>query len=100
MLGKLQAPMVKNARPRVPSWALKMVTDRSVDLYLTTEDLPQLENRIHTDGTMIKVSWKPNNLIPHTQLVRHVSRAVRQAGYPIVLTERMSIATNSHQCGL
>jgi choline dehydrogenase-like flavoprotein len=25
---------------------------------------------------------------------------MRKAGYPIVLTERMSIATNSHQCGL
>jgi choline dehydrogenase-like flavoprotein len=100
MLGKLQAPMVKNARPRVPSWALKMVTDRSVDLYLTTEDLPQLDNRIRTDGTTISVSWKPNNLAPHTELVRRVSQAMRKAGYPIVLTERMSIATNSHQCGL
>jgi choline dehydrogenase-like flavoprotein len=31
--------------------------------------------------------------------VRRVSRAVRKAGYPIVLTERMGIATNSHMCG-
>ena len=31
--------------------------------------------------------------------MREVSRAVRKAGYPIILTERMRIATNSHQCG-
>ena len=31
--------------------------------------------------------------------MREVSRAVRKAGYPIILTERMQIATNSHQCG-
>lgn len=100
MLGKLQPAMVKSARPWAPSWALKLVTDRSIDLYLTTEDLPRLDNRIHADGDSISVSWTPNNLAPHGQLVRQVSRAVRRAGYPIILTERMSIATNSHQCGL
>ena len=41
MLGKLQAAMVKSARPWAPMWALKMVTDRSLDIYLTTEDLPR-----------------------------------------------------------
>jgi len=99
MLGKLQAPMVKSARPWVPTWALKMVTDRSVDIYLTTEDLPRAESRVTLDGDRIVVHWTPNNLPPHFELVRRVSRAVRKAGYPIVLTERMGIGTNSHQCG-
>jgi choline dehydrogenase-like flavoprotein len=31
--------------------------------------------------------------------VKRISRAVRKAGYPVVLTERMGIATNSHMCG-
>jgi choline dehydrogenase-like flavoprotein len=44
------------------------------------------------------ISWTPNNLTPHHELVKRVSRAVRKAGYPIVLTERMGIATNSHMC--
>jgi len=51
------------------------------------------------DGDKIVVHWKPTNLAPHAELVRRISRAVRRAGYPIVLTERMGIATNSHQCG-
>jgi choline dehydrogenase-like flavoprotein len=99
MLGKLRAPMVKAARPWAPMWALKMLTDRSLDIYLTTEDLPRLDNRVTIDGDKIMISWTPNNLTPHQELVRRVSRAVRKAGYPIVLTERMGIATNSHMCG-
>jgi choline dehydrogenase-like flavoprotein len=99
MLGKLRAPMIKAARSWAPMWALRMVTDRSVDIYLTTEDLPRPANRVTVDGDKIMISWTPNNLTPHHELVRRVSRAVRKAGYPIVLTERMGIATNSHMCG-
>jgi choline dehydrogenase-like flavoprotein len=99
MLGKLQAPMVKPARPRVPMWALRLVTDRSIDLYLTTEDLPRLGNRVEVRRDQISIAWTPNNLRPHTELVKRMSTAVRRAGYPIVLSERMGIATNSHQCG-
>jgi choline dehydrogenase-like flavoprotein len=99
MLGKLRAPMVKAARPWAPMWALKTVTDRSLDIYLTTEDLPRPENRVTVDGDKIMISWTPNNLGPHHELVKRVTRAVRQAGYPVALTERMGIATNSHMCG-
>ena len=99
MLGKLRAPMVKAARSWAPMWALKMVTDHSLDIYLTTEDLPRVDNKVSVDGDKIVIRWTPNNLSPHHELVRRVSRAVRRAGYPIVLTERMGIATNSHMCG-
>jgi choline dehydrogenase-like flavoprotein len=99
MLGKLQAPMVKAARRWAPIWALKMVTDRSLDIYLTTEDLPRRDNRVTVDGDKIIISWTPNNITPHQELVKRVSQAVRKGGYPIVLTERMGIATNSHMCG-
>ena len=99
MLGKLQAPMVKSARPWAPIWALKMVTDRSLDIYLTTEDLPRQDNRVIVDGDKIMINWTPNNLAPHRELVTRVNRAIRKAGYPVALTERMGIATNSHMCG-
>ena len=99
MLGKLRGAMVKSARPWAPVFLLDLVTERSVDLYLTTEDLPDPNNRVRFEGGRIIIDWKANNLAPHRALVREVSRAVRKAGYPIILTERMSIATNSHQCG-
>jgi choline dehydrogenase-like flavoprotein len=99
MLGKLQAPMVKAARSWAPLWALKMITDRSLDIYLTTEDLPRPANRVTVDGDQIMINWTPNNVAPHQELVKRVSHAVRKTGYPIVLTERMGISTNSHMCG-
>ena len=90
---------MKGARPWAPLWALKAVVDRSLDIYLTTEDLPARNNRVRIDGDRIIVDWTPNNTAPHSELVRRVSTAVRKAGYPIILTERMGIATNSHMCG-
>jgi choline dehydrogenase-like flavoprotein len=99
MLGKLRAPMVKAARSWAPMRALKIVTDRSLDIYLTTEDLPRPENRVTVDGDNIMINWTPNNLAPHRELVKRVSHVVRKAGYPVLLTERMGIATNSHMCG-
>ena len=74
MLGKLQAPMVKSARPWAPMWALKLVTDRSLDIYLTTEDLPRPDNRVSVDGDKIMINWTPNNLAPH--------RRAGEAGQP------------------
>lgn len=99
MLGKLQTAHVQGSRPWAPAWALKAVTDRSLDIYLTTEDLPSRDNRVRVDGEKIIVDWTPNNTVPHEELVRRVTRAVRRAGYPVILTERMGIATNSHMCG-
>jgi choline dehydrogenase-like flavoprotein len=100
MLGKLQGPMVKPAKPRVPMPLLDYLTGRSIDLYLTTEDIPDPDNRIvvGSDGR-ISVRWSANNLAPHRELLRRVKRLVRRAGYPLVFTERMGIDTNSHQCG-
>lgn len=99
MLGKLQAAMIKNARPWAPMWALKMATDRSLDIYLTTEDLPRLDNQVTVTADQIRIRWRPNNVEPHRELVKRVTKAVRRAGYPIVLTQRMGIETNSHMCG-
>jgi choline dehydrogenase-like flavoprotein len=100
MLGKLQGPMLKAAKRWLPMRVADYVTGHSIDVYLTTEDLPDPENRVTLgpDGR-IRVAWKPNNLKPHQTLVRTMTRAARRAGYPLVLTQRMDIATNSHQCG-
>jgi choline dehydrogenase-like flavoprotein len=100
MLGKLQGTMFKAARPRFPMPALDYVARHSIDLYLTTEDVPKPENRVRIgrDGH-IYVDWTPNNLASHAELVRRVTRVMRRAGYPLVFTERMGIDTNSHMCG-
>jgi choline dehydrogenase-like flavoprotein len=100
MLGKLRAPMIKPARRWVPMPLLRYLADHSVDIYLTTEDLPDPENRVVLrDGDRIGVRWQANNLAPHDELVKRVEVVMRAAGYPLVFSERMNIATNSHQCG-
>jgi choline dehydrogenase-like flavoprotein len=99
MLGKLRGAMAKGVRPLIPMFLLDLVTNRTVDLYLTTEDLPERENRVRVVDGKTYIDWAPTNLQPHRELVKEVSRAVRKAGYPFILTERMGIATNSHQCG-
>lgn len=99
MLGKLRASMLKMARSWAPNPILKAMSDRSIDIYLTTEDLPRRENGVSVIDGKIHVWWEPNNLGPHKELVKRVSKAVRKAGYPVIFTERMGIETNSHQCG-
>jgi choline dehydrogenase-like flavoprotein len=92
--------MVKPAKRWIPMPFLDLLTSHSIDIYLTTEDLPDPNNRIVVGGDgRITVHWTPNNLVPHEELVRRVSRVVRRAGYPLVFSERMGIDTNSHQCG-
>lgn len=100
MLGKLQAPMLAPARPHVPRSVLRYMTDHSVDMYLTSEDLPSPGNRVVADDSgKITVHWEPTNLSAHDELVKRTTRVMRRAGYPLIFTERMGIATNSHMCG-
>ena len=99
MLGKLQAAMIKPARPWAPDWALKFMTDRSLDIYLTTEDLASRHNRVRVDSDRILIDWTATNVSPHRELVKRTTRLVRKAGYPLIFTQRMGIDTNSHMCG-
>jgi choline dehydrogenase-like flavoprotein len=65
-----------------------------------SEDLPERENRVRLAGDgSIRVHWRPNNLVAHEKLLGAARTMVRRAGFPITLTQRMGIETNSHQCG-
>lgn len=100
LLGKLQAGMLTANQPLVPRPLLQAIADRSVDWWVMSEDLPDPQNRVTlaSDGS-IRVSWRPNNLAAHEQLIAAARAMMRRAGYPVVLTQRMGIETNSHQCG-
>lgn len=100
MLGKLQAPMVAAARRHVPRRILAATTARSIDLYLTTEDLASTSNGVRLGpGGRIGIEWTPSNLAPHRELVKRMRGVMRAAGYPLIFTQRMGIETNSHMCG-
>ena len=100
LLGKVQAPMVAAARPHVPRAILKAMTNRSIDWWVMSEDLPDPENRIRlTNSDKIQVQWRPNNMATHRKLGETAKTMLKDAGYPFVFLEEMGIATNSHQCG-
>jgi choline dehydrogenase-like flavoprotein len=100
MLGKLQAGMLAAAQPWIPKSILQALANRSVDWWIMSEDLPDPENciRLRGDGG-IEVFWRPNNLVAHHKLVQAAQQMMRAAGYSLLFTQPMGIATNSHQCG-
>ncbi len=99
-VGKLQAAMLAGAAPRVLDPLLGAAAARSVDWWVMSEDLPDPLNRVTLTPTSdIRIHWRPNNLLAHDRLMRAAKRMLRDAGYPLLLSQHMGIATNSHQCG-
>jgi choline dehydrogenase-like flavoprotein len=100
MLGKLQSEMFKGAKPWIPTFILKFFAKHTIDLYIESEDLPDLDNRVTTtpQGEVV-INWRANNLKAQSQLVKNTKKALRKAGFPFVFTDRMGIETNSHMCG-
>ncbi len=100
LLGKLQAGMLTASQPLLPRPILQLLTNRSVDWWVMSEDLPDPDNRITLKSNDdIQIRWQPNNLVAHQKLVAAARKMMKQAGYPLVFTQAMGIATNSHQCG-
>ena len=99
-VGKVQPAMIAPVKPHVPRFALKLMTDRSTDWWVMSEDLPDPANRVElTPAGGIRIHWKANNLVAHKKLQQAATTMLKEAGYPLVFIEEMGIATNSHQCG-
>jgi choline dehydrogenase-like flavoprotein len=99
-LGKIKPPMIKGIYPRFPRAVLPWFTDRSVEFFLETEDLPRAENRVRLEPSgQIQLLWKPTNVVPHRELVKRMSAAVRRCGYPLILTHSLGLVGTAHQCG-
>ena len=100
LIGKLQGAMIKAQHHYVPIRLLDVVTRRSIDWWLFSEDLPDPANRVtlRRDGA-IRIAWTPNNVRAHQVLVREARKLIRRLGYPFIFTERTGIEVNSHQAG-
>ena len=99
-LGKLQGGMLTANARWAPEWLMGTFAERSVDWWLMSEDLPDPGNRVtvESDGR-IRLSYTPNNLKAHGELVKVWTRQMRALGYPIVITQKMDIKVAMHQCG-
>lgn len=106
MLGKLTDEMLRADAPRfVPGAVLRFVAERSVDWWLTSEDLPDPDNRVtlRPDGS-IQLRYEPNNMEAHRRLVRKTKQILAQSGefpgpFRFFLSKFMPIGAVAHQGG-
>jgi choline dehydrogenase-like flavoprotein len=98
MLGKITGSILA-ANSKLPERLANIIAARSFDFYAMSEDLPNPESRVTLSDGQIKLDWKRSNWAAHESLVRHLKRALRRAGCPIILSRAFDRRTPSHQCG-
>jgi len=100
LLGKIQEPMLRGVLPGAPKWSRRWLADHSVDWYVMSEDLGQLDSRVQprADGSIV-LDWKRSNMRAHHRWVETAKQLLRDLGFPIVLSKPFGTDTPSHQCG-
>jgi choline dehydrogenase-like flavoprotein len=73
---------------------------RGVDWLALTEDLPRDDNRVtlEPDGR-IRLRYKPNNVVPHAELVAEAVRMLKLMGFWKIVTHSFKLQNTTHQCG-
>jgi choline dehydrogenase-like flavoprotein len=70
-VGKLDGETLKAGAPAIaPGWTLELMAKHSLDFWLTSEDLPDPDNRVTLDreGNVV-LSYTPNNVEAHQRLI-------------------------------
>ena len=99
-LGKVTPALFHAERPRLPLPVGAWVASRSVDWWLTTEDLADPDNRVTLDeGGTIRLNWQPKNRESHRRLCQAWRRLLRKAGFAAVFFQAMDISATAHQVG-
>ena len=99
-VGKIKPAMLASSVPWAPKPILGAISNRSVDWWVMSEDLPSPDNRVTlaSDGA-IQIAWKPTNTATHEQFIKVCKELFSDVGYPIRIAKTMGIETNSHQVG-
>ena len=77
-VGKLDAETLRAGAPAIaPGWTLEAMARHSLDFWLTSEDLPDPDNRVtlNRDGEII-LSYTPNNQRAHEKLIHKLEYAL------------------------
>ena len=109
MVGKSERVALQAGAPKfAPGFVLEQMAKHSLDFWLTSEDLPDPENRVQlaSDGRIV-LDYRPNNLQAHAGLLRALKRSLAQIGrargswfeHNLVLAKRIPIEGVAHQCG-
>ena len=79
-VGKLDGPTLKAGAPAIaPGWTLDLMAKHSLDFWLTSEDLPDPENRVTLDrqGNIV-LAYTPNNEEGHRRLIEKLKSLMKQ----------------------
>jgi len=85
-VGKLDGVTLSAGAPAIaPGWTLDLMGKHSIDFWLTSEDLPDANNRVTLDRDgRIVLSYAPNNGEGHKRLIKKVEHLMQQqAACPI-----------------
>jgi len=84
-VGKLDAVTLRAGAPAIaPNFTLELMAKHSLDFWLTSEDLPDPNNRvtIDRDGKIV-LSYTPNNLEAHERLQAKLKQALKTHHCPV-----------------
>jgi len=107
-VGKTDANVLAaGAPPVVPGFTLAKMAQHSLDFWMTSEDLPDPDNRVTVDGQgQIRLSYKPNNLEGHKRLQAQLRDMLEHIGcekhlFPrhAYIGKRIPLAGVAHQNG-
>jgi len=84
-VGKLDADTLRAGAPAIaPGWTLDLMATHSLDFWLTSEDLPDPNNRVtlNRNGEIV-LSYTPNNTQAHNRLQAQLKQAMKQTNCSI-----------------
>src|SRR5512134_47980 len=82
-VGKLDAQTLRAGAPAIaPGFTLELMASHSLDFWLTSEDLPDPENRVTLDSKgEIVLSYKLNNEVGHKRLIKKLEHLMQQQSH-------------------
>lgn len=112
MIGKSQGPMFKGEKPLltalVPEKVLDFIARHAVDFWLSTEDLPDPNNRVTVDRQgRIELHYTPNNQVPKQKLYEKLKSMLDSLGMrpgyliprEVYMKTSIPLAGCAHQAG-
>ena len=112
MIGKTLGGMYRAEKPvltaLMPERALDEIARHAVDFWLTTEDLPERDNRVTLDREgRLTLSYKPNNQVPKQRLYAELRSILGQIGLTphhliprdLYMQSDIGVAGCAHQAG-
>ena len=108
MLGKSDPMMYKEEAPGfAPGLTLEILADHAMDFWMTSEDLPDPNNRVVLDENgNISLHYTENNIEGHKRLQKKLKWILEHVGCEkhllpnnIYLGKKIPLAGSAHQCG-